>query len=124
MSDSRDALPTPLMPRDWTNTAEWLRIVAEGAEVIPAHGDDIAITYTQDMSIQWLWPETRDELLAIAADINADRRELAALRAGREKVLQLCDDAEAGSRAVIDAGGVVCIQSGEIRAALDSGGNA
>jgi hypothetical protein len=55
--------------RDWKNTAAWLRTVAETCEVIPAHGDDIAITYTQDMSIQWLWPETRDELLAIANDI-------------------------------------------------------
>lgn len=57
--------------RDWKNAAQWLRIVAEDAEIIPAHGDDIAITYTQDMSIQWLWPETRDELLAIADDIEA-----------------------------------------------------
>jgi hypothetical protein len=37
------------------------------ADVIPPHGDDIAVT--MDLANQWLWPETRDELLAIAADL-------------------------------------------------------
>ena len=55
------------------NDAEWLRTVCETAEVIPSHGDDIQVTYTQELSNQWLWPETRDNLIAIAAKLDALR---------------------------------------------------
>ena len=97
------------LKRDLKNDAAWLRDIAEGADVIPPHGDDIAVT--MDLANQWLWPETRDNLLAIADALEA--------YAAREKaLLALCDAAEINR--VFGNESVALIPAREIRAILES----
>lgn len=56
--------------RDLKNDAEWLRTIADNADILP-DGDAGCATVTIDSANQWLWPETRDNLRDIATAIEA-----------------------------------------------------